>query len=162
MQLTKKLPRLKEVVGVKSIVVALSWAITGTFLPIATAPAVSIKEVLVFLYIFTQILVNTIVFDVLDMKGDSASGIITLPVALGKNKTKTLLLSINASLVGWVLYCLLNGVFLSYLPVLAFGVFYEYVIIWYFFNGRHQKIHAELTVDGEWLPLLFLMKLMLR
>ncbi len=161
-QITKKLPRLKEVVGVKSVVVALSWAITGTFLPIATQPVFSIKEALVFLYIFAQILVNTIIFDVLDTKGDNFARIDTIPTALGKNKTKKLLLGINVSLVGWLAYCFLTGVFTNYLPFLAFGVFYEFMIIWYFFGKTRRKMYAELTVDGEWLPLLFLVKLYVR
>ena len=161
-QITKKLPRLKEVVGVKSLVVALSWAITGTFLPLATQPVFSVKEALVFLYIFAQILVNTTIFDVLDMRGDNFAEIVTIPVALGKDKTRKLLLGINASLVGWLVYCFFTGIFSSYLPVLAFGVFYEFIIIWYFFGKYRRKLYAELSVDGEWLPMLFLMKLFVR
>ena len=161
-QITKSLPRLKEVVGVKSVVVAFSWAITGAFLPVTLQPTAAGKEVLVFLYIFAQILVNTIIFDALDVKGDRASGIVTVPVAIGKDKTKQLLLIINGSLVGWILYCLFTGIFENYLFTLGFGVFYEYAIIWYFFSKDRRRFHAELLVDGEWLPLVFLMKTLLR
>jgi 4-hydroxybenzoate polyprenyltransferase len=161
-QITKSMPRLKEVVGVKSVVVALSWALTGAFLPVTLQVIPVYKEILVFCYLFAQILVNTIIFDALDVKGDSLSGIVTVPVALGKRNTKKLLLTINGSLVVWLIYCLVNGVFVSCLPTLAFGVFYEFVIIWYFLRRERPRLLAELFVDGEWVPLVVLMRMFLR
>jgi 4-hydroxybenzoate polyprenyltransferase len=145
-------------VGVKSLSVAISWAITGAFLPVTLHPTSPSNEALVFSYIFAQMLVNTIIFDVLDMKGDFASGIKTLPVALGKTRTKKLLLAINGLLCVWVLYCLLNGVFVNYLPTLIFGVLYELGEILLFFGKRAKRIYAQLMVDGKWVPLLMLIK----
>ena len=37
-RISKSFPRLKEIVGVKSIVVALSWGVTGAFLPATMYP----------------------------------------------------------------------------------------------------------------------------
>jgi 4-hydroxybenzoate polyprenyltransferase len=160
-KIAKSLPRLKEIVGVKSLVVALSWGITGAFLP-ATANSIPVyKEVLVFFYIFTQILVNTIIFDTLDVHGDRASGIKTVPLALGLKRTKTMLLAINASFVLWLGYCLLSGVFVHYLITLGFGVGFETLLIWYFFRANRPRLHAELLVDGEWVYLVFLMRLLI-
>jgi 4-hydroxybenzoate polyprenyltransferase len=161
-KLCKSIPRLKEIVGVKSLVVALSWGITGAFLP-ATANSIPLyKEILVFFYVFTQILVNTIIFDTLDVNGDRASGIKTVPLALGLKRTKTLLLAINASFVLWLSYCVFSGVFVHYLVTLAFGVVFEALLIWYFFRSNRPRLHAELLVDGEWVYLVFLMPLLLR
>ncbi len=160
-KISKSIPRLKEIVGVKSIVVALSWGITGAFLP-ATMYSIALdKAVLVFVYVFAQILVNTIVFDSLDVKGDRASGIKTVPLALGLKKTRILLLAINASLGVWLIFCLFSGAFLEYMITLAFGVAYETAIIWYFFKATRPRLHAELMVDGEWVPLVFLLRLLL-
>lgn len=158
-KLAKSLPRLKEIVGIKSIVVAFSWGITGAFLPATMDDPIPLyKEVLVFLYIFAQILVNTIIFDTLDVKGDHASGIRTIPLALGIMKTRILLLSINASFIGWLLACLFSGVFLEYLFTLAVGVVYETLIIFYFLKASRPRLHAELFVDGEWVYLVLLMR----
>jgi 4-hydroxybenzoate polyprenyltransferase len=161
-KIVKPIPRLKEVVGVKSLVVALSWGITAAFLPASTNAIPLYKELLVFFYVFSQILVNTIIFDSLDVNGDRASGIRTIPVSLGLKKTRTLLLGINVSFVLWLSYCLLSGVFTNYLATLAFGVVYESLIIWYFFRSTRPRLHAELLVDGEWVYLVFLMRLLLR
>lgn len=158
-RISKSLPRLKEIVGVKSIVVALSWGVTGAFLP-ATMYSISIYKVaLVFFYIFAQILVNTIIFDALDVKGDHASGIKTVPLALGIKKTRSLLLGINASFVVWLLYCMFSGAFSEYIVTLAFGVAYETLIILYFLKASRPRLQAELLVDGEWVYLVFLMRL---
>lgn len=159
--ISKSVPRLKEVVGVKSIVVALSWGSTGAFLPATMYSVPFYKEVLVFLYVFTQILVNTIIFDSLDVVGDSASGIKTVPVKLGLKRTKTLLLGINASFVVWLVYCLLSGAFLNYIITLSFGIVFETLLIWYFFRATRPRLHAELLVDGEWVYIVFLMRLLL-
>jgi len=161
-QITKSIPRLKEVVGVKSVVVALSWALTGALLPITIQSIPEYKEVLVFFYLFAQILVNTIIFDALDIKGDLVSGITTVPIALGLKNTKKLLLIINGSLVIWLLCCLLTGVFVNLISTLVFGVVYEYGLIWYFLRRDRPRFHAELMVDGEWLPLVILMRMFLR
>lgn len=158
-RISNSLPRLKEIVGIKSIVVALSWGVTGAFLP-ATMYSIPIyKTALVFFYIFAQILVNTIIFDALDVKGDHASGIKTVPLALGIKKTRALLLGINASFVVWLLYCMLSGAFLEYIATLAFGVAYETIIIFYFLKASRPRLQAELLVDGEWVYLVFLMRL---
>jgi 4-hydroxybenzoate polyprenyltransferase len=161
-QFTKSIPRLKEVVGVKSVVVAFSWALTGAFLPVTLQAVPAYKEVLVFFYVFAQLLVNTIIFDALDVKGDFISGIITVPIALGKKNTKKLLLTISGFHVIWLLYCFLNGVFINFLPTLAFGVFYEFAIILYFLRETRPRLLTELFVDGEWLPLVVLMRVFLR
>jgi 4-hydroxybenzoate polyprenyltransferase len=112
--------------------------------------------------LFAQILVNTIIFDALDVKGDSISGIITVPAALGKKKTKKLLLIINGSLVIWLIYCLFIGVFANCVFSLAIGVLYECGIIYYFLGKDRRRLHAELFVDGEWLPIVVLMRVFLR
>jgi 4-hydroxybenzoate polyprenyltransferase len=161
LKLSKSLPRLKEVVGVKSILVAFSWGITGTFLPVTIAPIETYKALLVFVYLFARMLVNTIVFDALDVRGDRASGILTVPLALGISKTKKLLFLINSGLVVWLVYCTVNGVFLHYILTLAIGVVYDSAIIWYFLRQTRPRLYAEIFVDGEWLPLMMLMKVLL-
>ena len=161
-QITKSIPRLKEVVGVKSVVVAFSWALTGALLPITIQSISSYKEILVFFYLFAQILVNTIICDALDIKGDRVSGITTVPIALGLKNTKKLLLTINGSLVIWLLCCFFAGFFMNLILALLFGVFYEFGIICYFLRRDRPRLHAELMVDGEWLPLVVLMRVFIR
>jgi 4-hydroxybenzoate polyprenyltransferase len=159
---SKRVPRLKEVVGVKSILVAFSWAFTGSLLPALMAPVDHELVLLVFVYIFFSLLVNTVLFDVLDLKGDRVSGVRTIPFVLGSRRTKVFLILMNSCLVIWLVYSVSRGLFLSCMPALAFGVLYGYVMIGHF-AGRHiRRLRAELLVDGEWIPLVAILRLFLR
>jgi 4-hydroxybenzoate polyprenyltransferase len=149
--------RLKEVTGLKSFTVAFSWAFVGALLP-ATMQSVSVEKIiLAFFYIFIQIIVNTILFDILDMKGDRVSGLITIPILLGLKKTKKLLISINSLLIILIAICMIEGVFKKNLLTLSFGIFYGYLLIWMFSSPNSNRLLAELLIDGEWIPIITLM-----
>ncbi len=161
-KISGSLPRLKEVTGVKSLMVALSWSLYGAFLPLVLQPVGFDKVFWVFAYVFIQVFVNTILFDFLDMKGDLASGTRTIPIKLGRNKTRWLLFASNSVLCLWLVSCGLNGLFLNFMPALGFGVLYTYVLIWNFSRDGVQRLQAELMVDGQWIPIVALMRLFLR
>jgi 4-hydroxybenzoate polyprenyltransferase len=158
----KSIPRLKDIVGVKSIVVAASWALTGCLLPVTIGSADLEKIFLVFAYVFIRILVGTILCDVLDVKGDSISGVKTIPLRLGTNKTKKLLVLLNSVEVLWFIYCLTRGVFIQLMPALIFGCLYGYLSIWYFFREKRRRLTAELMLDGEWFPIVALATVLVR
>jgi len=161
-KISGSLPRLKEITGVKSLMVALSWSFYGAFLPLVLQPASFDRIFLVFAYVFIQVFINTILFDFLDMKGDLASGTKTLPIKLGRSKTKKLLFASNGVLCLWLAFCGFTGLFLTFLPALIFGVLYTYVIIWHFSREGVQRLHAELMVDGQWIPIVAIMRLVQR
>lgn len=159
-KLSPSTPRLKEIVGLKSVLVAFSWGFTGALLPASSQAVDAAKMVLAFTYIFVQILVNTILCDVRDVDGDMASGVKTLPIALGLSATKRLLLIVNTLMFPWLLYSLTQGLFQEYIPALFFGMGYGYLIILAFSRKRCDRLLVELAVDGEWIPLITLMKLL--
>lgn len=153
-RISKKLPRLKDIAGVKSLIVALSWGLTGALLP-AFNHTVYVDPV--FLYIFLQILVNTIICDIRDVEGDMLSGVRTIPIALGLESTKRLLLVINSCIVICVLLNMMRGLYLQYTPALFFGAIYGYILIWRFARRKTNPWMVELAVDGEWIPITLLM-----
>ncbi len=159
-KLSPSTPRLKEVLGLKSVLVAFSWGFTGALLPASCQAVDAAKIVLAFIYIFVQILVNTILCDVRDMDGDRASGVNTIPIALGLGATRRLLFTVNTLLLPWLLICVTWGLFLEYIPALFFGVGYGYLIIWAFSRKGCDRLLVELAVDGEWMPLVGVMKLL--
>lgn len=156
-KISPKLPRLKEITGVKSLMVALSWSIYGAFLPLALQPTSLSAIILVFSFVFIQVFINTVIFDFLDMKGDMASGTKTLPLTLGKGGTKKLLFLFNSAMAVWVAICFFGGLFVRFMPALVFSVAYGYFIIWHFSKEYQKRLNAELMVDGEWLPILTIM-----
>jgi 4-hydroxybenzoate polyprenyltransferase len=159
-KLLPSIPRLKEIMGVKSVLVAFSWGFTGALLPASTQPVDPMKIVLTFAYISIQLLVNTVLCDVCDVEGDRASGVRTLPVVLGLSRTRNLLLMVNSLMLPWLIYCVKQGLFLEYMPALFFGAVYGYLIIWVFSREKRKRLLVELAVDGEWIPLVALMRLL--
>lgn len=156
------LPRLKEVVGAKSVLVALSWSLYGAFLPLTLHGSYFPNIALVFTYIFMQVIINTIMFDFFDVKGDRESGIRTIPTVLRAEKTKKMLFLVNTFLAIIIVLCGIEGFFLNVLPALFFGVVYSYFIIWHFIREPVNRLSAELMIDGSWFPLVTFVKILLR
>lgn len=156
-KISKSIPRLKEVVGVKSLVVAVSWALTGCLLPDSFSAVKFQAGIIVFAYIFIRVFVGTILCDVLDKKGDLASGVQTIPTKIGRKNTKNLLIFLNSLGVILSVYCLLTGSFIRFVPALIFGVLYGYLAIWYLFKDNCKRLTAGLMLDGEWLPIVIIL-----
>lgn len=144
--------RLKDITGIKNIVVALSWAVLGTFFPL-TASFKNFNHILyIFYFIFIKFFINTTLFDVRDIKGDSINGVITIPVYLGLKKTKNLLLILNSTFIPWLLFSYLQGFFNKYVFILIFLIFYGYYYILHFcIEGVEIGKSLDLVVDGEWI-----------
>jgi 4-hydroxybenzoate polyprenyltransferase len=150
-KLSKNLPRLKDITGVKNITIALSWAVVSTFLP---AIYVSKKEIvlilLVFYLFFLKSYINSIIFDVRDMEGDRMNGVRTIPVSLGRKKTKMLLLILNSTLLLWLLIFI--EYLMKYFYVLFFSIIYGYWYIMHFCgDGTKPGKSLDLLVDGEFI-----------
>lgn len=147
-----KIPKLKDIFAVKSLIVALSWSIGATFLPVIGSKGISsIFIVLIFYFFFTKSFINTVLFDVRDIKGDKLSGVKTIPVGIGKEMTKKLLLIINSTLITLILLMIIFGLVNRFILILIFCIFYGYWYIFYFCNSK--RIHGRLLdilVDGEW------------
>jgi len=62
-KLSKDIPRIKEISGIKSVSVAFCWAFTGSVLPVVTQPILWEKVILVFLYIFSVECINASLFE---------------------------------------------------------------------------------------------------
>lgn len=159
-KLIKSIPRLKEIVGVKSITVAFCWSFTGSLLP-ASFKTVKLEIIiLTFIYIFIQIFINTILFDIMDMDGDKISGLTTIPIKLGLNMTKKILIMINSFLVLWIMYCISRGIFMQRIYALIFSTIYSYLLILTFWKGNQSRVFVNVAVDGEWISFVFLITLL--
>ena len=96
--------RLKDVFLVNTTVVALAWAVTLTFLPLAFADGnATMAAAIVFAYFFLRVFTNTEIPNVRDVEGDRAIGVSTIPVVFGVDRTRQILAGIDlctAVLVG--------------------------------------------------------------
>lgn len=150
---SKNFPRLKDITGVKNITIALSWAVVSTFLPVIySSEKKSILIILIFYLFSIKSLINSILFDIRDIKGDRENKIKTIPVFLGKDKTIKLLLILNSTLIPWIIFAYFWGFFYKYFSVLIFLILYGYWYILYF-SRDCIKIgkSMDLFVDGEFI-----------
>ncbi|ACJ16037.1 UbiA prenyltransferase [Thermococcus onnurineus NA1] len=145
-------PRLKDITGVKNATIAITWANGTTFLPYLVAGSADPQKVaLIYYFFFMKSMVNTILFDVRDIEGDRMSGIQTVPVKLGKERSKRLLLLMNSTFIPWLIMAHAFGYFEHYLPMLVFAVLNGYGYILYFTRKDYKPGKSlDVWVDGEW------------
>jgi 4-hydroxybenzoate polyprenyltransferase len=92
-----------------------------------------------------------------DIEGDSKNGIITIPVRIGKLKTKKLLSGLTLSIIPLTVLLLSYGLSFGIFITMIFGVISTYWYIHYAcdsskINGRNM----QLIVHGEWFFVLTL------
>lgn len=94
------LNRLKSVFVLNSTIVAFAWGIAMVFLPVAFAGSgVSAIAVVLLVYFFVDIFVNTEIPNVRDVEDDRKAGVDTFPTVLGVEKTRHALYILNGVLV---------------------------------------------------------------
>jgi len=112
---------------------------------------------LIFYFFFLKSFINAVLFDIRDIEGDGMSGVRTIPVVFGRQKTKNLLLILNSTLILWLAFSYLAGLFHQYLFVLIFAIVYGYGYILHFCKeGIKIGKSLDLLVDGEWIPVVIL------
>ena len=156
-KVSSKLPRLKDIFAVKNIIIALSWAVVTTFIPAINTPGVSWAFIIpLFYFFFVKSFVNSVVCDIRDIEGDTANGIITIPVGIGKEKTKKILSVLTFSIMPVISILLFYGLSVGYFITLAFSMINSYWHINYISNAKEVSKYMSLLVHGEWIFVLAL------
>lgn len=156
-EVSPKLPRLKNIPGMKNFIVTLSWVVGAVFVPVVCYYRGFEVTAMIFYFIFIKIFVNAVSFDIRDIEGDKKSGVRTIPVLLGRSRTKYLLLAIQSTLIIWFLFVVLEGIFVHYWLIFIFSIFYGFWYIQYFSKNRKLEVFSrDLFVDGEWIILAVL------
>ena len=134
-----KLPfmsRLKTILGVKNLLTATVFASVITLLPLSTGSLDYLPFIFLFYFIFIKFFINTILFDVRDLKGDKAAGIRTLPAVLGEKGILKLITLLNISLIIWLGSFWLLGYLSNYLWALIFSIAYGFLYIKLFYTKK--------------------------
>ena len=90
---------LRSLPGCKSLVVSSfkAWMIVFVPLSVTTVKYSWVKVLIAFMHFFVEIFCRTVLWDLRDIKGDTISGLLTVPVVLGESKTSILLLVVLMS-----------------------------------------------------------------
>lgn len=143
---------LKKVIIGKNISVGVAWGST-VLLTGAFYNHLSLPVLLLFAFFAIEFFVNTVIFDVKDVQGDRAHGIITLPVTLGIRRTQRICYALN----GVALALLVLGAAVQCLPLNAFVLcaLAAYILTYtYLCSETRGRLYFGLLVDGEFMFLL--------
>jgi 4-hydroxybenzoate polyprenyltransferase len=145
--------KLKGGRGIKNFIVGITWGIFITFIAGVELESI-LPLIIIFLYYSFKLFINSALYDFKDIKGDIIAGIKTIPVSIGEENTRNLLLTlhiISHSLLATAIIMHL----LAFEPVillysLFIGIFYIYKLS----NNREnesvgEKIERIFLIDGE-------------
>jgi (E)-4-hydroxy-3-methyl-but-2-enyl pyrophosphate reductase len=91
-------PRLRNIPGSKTVLVALAWGIITSIVPaLHSTRQIQLSTVIVFFWSTALVFIRTAFFDVLDMQGSRIAGKETIPILLGEEKTMNLLKLLSAA-----------------------------------------------------------------
>ncbi|MDG7007196.1 MAG: UbiA family prenyltransferase [Nitrososphaerota archaeon] len=151
--------KLKDKLLVKNMFVSLGWALVPVmvgFYYLRFEQVILVMGV----FIFLRLMVNTLIFDVRDVEGDRAAGIRTVPAVYGADATYRIMASVDALALVFLAASIGLGLLpttaaiLGTLPVYSLG---------YTALARRPKANlsfiCDVLVDGEyliWGPLMYL------
>jgi 4-hydroxybenzoate polyprenyltransferase len=151
----------KQLLGFKDIMTALPYALVVIFMALFYNAPITFTVVLVATFYFIRMFINTTFFDIKDIKSDKNEGLRTLPVILGKNKTKQVLMILNfLSAIP-----ILVGIYMNVLPLYSIALLVAMIYALSYLSKRklfkRQTTLYNVVVDGEfifWLPYLLIGK----
>jgi 4-hydroxy-3-methylbut-2-enyl diphosphate reductase len=126
----KRIERISDVPGSKTVLIALAWGVVTAVLPhLAVSLQITMTMLFVALWASVMAFVRTALFDILDMQGDRIVGQESLPIMLGERKTFRILKQILTIF----LVALVLAPFMHLATTLAYGmilsVFYMAAIL---------------------------------
>lgn len=116
--------RLKDLLIVDSVIIAIAWSLAIVGLPLAFANAAVNPTVgIIFLYFVLATIVNTEIANVSDIQTDKEAGVATMPVVFGVRRTRQALYGVILLAVVTLGYAVFNG-FLTgrYAAILSVGL----------------------------------------
>lgn len=123
---------LAQIPGSKEMFISIAWAVSTGLIPFLGSPESSLSSLPVVLaFTFSMVFIRTVLLDVRDVQGDRIIGKETIPIAIGKNKTKAILVVISILLTILLIISPMNGWtsrFSYYLlPCVAYACGYLYL-----------------------------------
>ncbi|HIH74475.1 MAG TPA: UbiA family prenyltransferase [Methanosarcina sp.] len=145
--------KLKGGLGIKNLVVGLTWGIFIAGLA-GSGCGNLVPVVMVFIFFGVKLFINSAIYDFKDIRGDTLAGIRTLPVSLGARKTRNLLLSMHLFSHFVIGIALIHGV-LAFEPlIILYSFVCGLICIQNYTNTEDaefssRKLERTVLVDGE-------------
>ena len=144
--------RLKEIPLVKNLVVGIAWGTTLTFIPLAVSHSpLNLASVISLLFFSTYAFIASTLPDIRDKEGDEQSGIRTIPVVIGVERTLILVTSLNI-LIGCIAV-ILSSIYLtvSVAILIAVSMVYLHMCIRSFTRVKRKDLICDILTDVQFL-----------
>jgi 4-hydroxybenzoate polyprenyltransferase len=127
------IPRFKEIPVLKNLVAAASWAVMLTIPFSATGTTLGPVVSLLILFVFLQLLVESISRDLADRHGDAGAGFSTIPSVIGVRRTLGLLFAINTVSVAVIVA---SATLALYTSLILIGCAWRYCTLYLMLDER--------------------------
>lgn len=121
-KLTKKIPAFKN------IFVSFVWSFMALFLFVYYSLPITYGALMLALFVFIRMMNIQILFDVRDVEGDIADGLLTIPALFGERTYTSILRLINFISIVFILVCVILGLFpfftLAIMPMFYYAITY--------------------------------------
>ena len=144
--------RFKDIPLMKNVVVAFCWAVITTGVVVTYSDSAFTFAVFsVALIVFTRFFINTVVFDMRDVRGDRKHGTHTLPVLLGLRNTQIFLYSLLTALVLFTFIVTWSGVLPPIIHLVNLTALQAYYYI--YLSNKSVPMHTlcDVVADGEFM-----------
>jgi len=140
----------KKIIGFKNFYISLGWALLVVLLAIYYTFPMSWSILLISLFVYLRLYVNTNFFDIKDIESDKKEQLLTLPIVLGQEKLKMILNLINVLTSTPIII----GVFSRFLPFYSLTILFTIPYAFYYLNktkmGNNRFLYYVI-VDGEYI-----------
>jgi len=120
----KKIKRIKDIPGAKTVLIAMAWGVVTSILPAISNSGNAFSAFITFIFSAGLVFVTTALLDILGMQGDRITGRETVPILIGEKASikiiKQILIAISMLLIIASLLRIIHnlGFFLVILPLL--------------------------------------------
>ncbi len=146
--------RLKEIPLMKNLVVSGAWGLSFSLLPVyLSGSAPGTATLVTFMFIFSWTFVASVLPDIRDRAGDSATGVATIPVLVGVAKSRVLLTAENIA-AGAVILAL--GRFVvpaGVVVVILCSLLYSQACILSIDRTKKNNFLCDVISDGQFLAI---------
>lgn len=152
----------REITGFKNFMTTLPYALLVVFLFIYYDASFTTGGILILLFYFMRMFLNTALFDIRDVASDKKAGLKTFAIVLGKEKTLSFLALLNVLSAVPIVY----GVYTGVLPLFSVAVFFTILYAFYYLkqvksSDINKSFLYNVVIDSEfffWLPYILIGK----
>lgn len=146
---------LIDLPGSKDLFMGLAWAVVLTIFPLPLLQFATdhiVRIALTFFFVFTLVFIRSVVFDLRDIQGDQIIGRETIPMVLGKERTRILLVLLTGLLAAAIIGATWRGILSSvgYLMVLPLLYTWGYLYL-YHRRSITRGVLFEIILDGNFI-----------